>query len=121
MAANESIIPTPASPDVVTMEILRNGKTISPQYAILHLLVRKETNRIPTAVIHLDDGEASKSTFAVSNTDEFIPGHAIEIKIGYKGENKTVFGFCFVPALPENVSGNGAFSVALMTFVRLSI
>ena len=91
MAANESIIPTPASPDVVTMEILRNGKTISPQYAILHLLVRKETNRIPTAVIHLDDGEASKSTFAVSNTDEFIPGHAIEIKIGYKGENKTVF------------------------------
>ena len=36
-------------------------------------------------------GEASKQTFAASDTDHFVPGKEIEIKLGYRGETESVF------------------------------
>lgn len=89
--ADNTLIPTPATPDVVSMTILIDGKQIPGHYPLLSMTIRKETNKIPTAMLHFDDGEASKATFAVSNTDDFIPGKKIEIQLGYKGENSLVF------------------------------
>ena len=34
----------------------------------------------------LRDGEASKQTFEASDTDHFVPGKKIEIRLGYRGE-----------------------------------
>ena len=39
----------------------------------------------------MHDGEASKQTFEASDTDYFVPGKEIEIKLGYRGETETVF------------------------------
>ena len=50
-----------------------------------------ELNRIPAASVQLRDGEASKQTFEASDTDHFVPGKEIEIKLGYRGETETVF------------------------------
>jgi len=58
---------------------------------VLSVSVTKELNRIPTATIQLRDGEASRSTFGVSNTDHFIPGRKIEIQLGYRSCNDSVF------------------------------
>ena len=88
---NESAIPTPASPDVCTIAVLIDGQEIPGQFEILTLTVARELNRIPTATLQLKDGEASKATFAVSNTDYFIPGKTIEIQLGYRSQNSTVF------------------------------
>ncbi|MFZ2448937.1 MAG: type VI secretion system tip protein VgrG [Methylovulum miyakonense] len=91
MASNESTIPTPATPDVCTAAILIDGAEISGEFHVLAISVAHELNRIPTATIQLQDGEASKATFAASNTGHFIPGKKIEIQLGYRSQNDPVF------------------------------
>lgn len=88
---NESTIPTPATPDVCTAAILIDGAEISGEFHLLSAYVSRELNRIPTATIHLQDGEAAKATFKASNTAHFIPGKKIEIQLGYRSQNDSVF------------------------------
>ncbi|MBW7956869.1 MAG: type VI secretion system tip protein VgrG [Deltaproteobacteria bacterium] len=91
MATNESIIPSPATPDVCTYTILVDGMEIPGEFHILAISVTKEVNRVPAAVIQLLDGEAAKSTFKASDSDFFIPGRKIEIQLGYCSQNEPVF------------------------------
>ncbi|MBU5612514.1 type VI secretion system tip protein VgrG [Geomonas azotofigens] len=86
-----STIPTPATPDVCTVELLMDGAAIPGEYHVLSVAVRKEVNRIPTATLQIRDGEAAKATFQASNSDLFVPGKKIEIKLGYRSHNDTVF------------------------------
>jgi Rhs element Vgr protein len=88
---NESTIPTPATPDVCTAAILIDGAEISGEFHLLSAYVSRELNRIPTATIHLQDGEAAKATFKASNTAHFIPGKKIEIQLGYRSQNDSIF------------------------------
>jgi len=89
--SNESPIPTPDTPDVCTVAILIEGAEISGEFHVQSICITRELNRIPTATIQLQDGEASKATFAASNTDHFIPGKKIEIQLGYRSKNDSVF------------------------------
>ena len=89
--SNESTIPTPATPDVCTVSVLVEGKELPGRFHLLSLTITRELNRIPTATIQLQDGEASKSTFEASNTDMFIPGKKIDIQLGYRSQNASVF------------------------------
>ena len=89
--SNQSIIPTPATPDLCTVAIVVDGAEISGEFHVMSVSVTKELNRIPTAVIQLRDGEAAKSTFAVSDSDHFIPGRSIDIQLGYRSRNESVF------------------------------
>jgi Rhs element Vgr protein len=84
-------MPATATPDVCTFALLVDGLDISGQFHVLSLEVSLELNRIPTAVIVLRDGEASRSTFQVSDTEHFIPGKKIEIQLGYRARNERVF------------------------------
>jgi len=86
-----STIPTPATPDVCTIGVLIDGKEMPAEFHVLSVSVAREVNRIPMAVIELLDGEASKSTFDASNSDQFIPGKKIEIQLGYRSKNDSVF------------------------------
>jgi len=88
---NESVIPTPATPDVCTASILIDGNQISGEYHLLSISVVRVLNRIPTASFVLQDGEASSSSFAISNTDTFVPGKSVEIHLGYRSQNDPVF------------------------------
>ncbi len=87
----ESTIPTPATPDVCTTAILVDGTQISGELQVLAIRVTRELNRIPTASIQFQDGEASKGTFKASDADLFVPGKSIEIQLGYRSQNTTVF------------------------------
>jgi Rhs element Vgr protein len=86
-----SIIPTPATPDVCTLALLVDGTDVSGDLQISTIAVNRELNRISTARIQVEDGEAAKGTFAISNSDRFVPGKKIEIKLGYRSQNDTVF------------------------------
>ena len=88
---NDSTIPTPATPDVITIAILVDGMEIPGAFQILSVSVSRELNRIPSATIHFKDGDASKGTFEISNSAYFVPGKEIEIQLGYRSQNKTVF------------------------------
>jgi len=58
---------------------------------VLSVSITRELNRIPVAVINLRDGEASQSTFEASNSELFVPGKKVEIKLGYRSQNDSVF------------------------------
>ncbi|WP_374454965.1 type VI secretion system tip protein VgrG [Nocardioides sp.] len=89
--SDATVIPTPATPDVCSISLLIDGEEISTAFHVLSASVFRELNRIPTASVQLRDGEASQQTFPASNTEHFVPGRPIEIRLGYRGETETVF------------------------------
>lgn len=89
--SSASTIPTPATPDVCTLALLVEGKDVSGDLHVQSITVTRELNRIPTATVQMEDGEAAKGTFAISNSDRFVPGKKIEIQLGYRSQNTTVF------------------------------
>jgi len=78
---------------IVTSTILSEGTEIDPSYALIAIHVSKEVNRIPTAHITVQDGDATTGTFEVSESSFFEPGKEIEIKLRYEeeGADTTVF------------------------------
>ncbi|WP_133272611.1 type VI secretion system tip protein VgrG [Hymenobacter radiodurans] len=91
MPPSTATIPTPATPDVCTATILVEGTEIPGTIHVQSIAVMREVNRIPSATLHIQDGEASRGTFAVGNTNYFIPGKKIEIKLGYRSQEASVF------------------------------
>lgn len=91
MGIAPSVIPKPASPDVVTATVLVDGKALPGTVGILSIVTSREVNRIPSATLTIRDGEPALQTFEVSNEDFFIPGNKIEIKLGYSSNEATVF------------------------------
>ena len=86
-----SNIPTPATPDICTSEILLDSVQLPGAYQVLSLVVNRELNRIPSALVHLQDGDASSGNFAASSSGLFVPGKKIEIRLGYRSQNNSVF------------------------------
>lgn len=86
-----TVIPTPASPDVCSVAVLVDGEEIATQFHVLSVTVSNELGRIPSASLQLRDGEAARQSFPVSDTDQFVPGRKVEVRLGYRGENETVF------------------------------
>ena len=85
------IIPNPSSHDVVSFNILVNDTEINPSYQVLSISIIKEVNRIAIAKIILRDGDAALSNFEVSDTDDFLPGKTIKIKLGFDSTNAQQF------------------------------
>ncbi len=85
------IIPNPSSHDVVSFNVLVNDTEINPSYQVLSISIIKEVNRIAIAKIILRDGDAALSNFEVSDTDDFLPGKTIKIKIGFDSTNAQQF------------------------------
>lgn len=102
----ELIIPNPSKHDVSTYDIIIEGQAMNASYQLTMLSVIKEINRIPTVKLSLRDGDVAAKTFEISNSNEFIPGKKIVIKLGYDGDNKQVFkGIITKQAI--QVKGNG--------------
>ncbi|MES2649720.1 MAG: type VI secretion system tip protein VgrG [Bacteroidota bacterium] len=89
--ANGSSIPSDQPKTVVTSTILSGGTAVSTAYHVLSVVVSKEVNRIPTALIVMVDGDVASQTFEISNTPDFEPGKEIEIKLGYQSSEETIF------------------------------
>jgi len=88
---SQLFIPNPSRHDVVTYTILLGDKAMNTSYQVISLSVMKEINKVPAAKIILRDGEAAVKDFEISNTDDFVPGKKITIKIGFDGTNTQAF------------------------------
>lgn len=71
---------------IVTPDILSEGKKLPAEFNLLSLEVIREVNRIPYAQLVLEDGNPSEGNFPLSDLAFFEPGKAIEIKLRYEGE-----------------------------------
>ncbi len=89
--AEGTTIPSERSKTVVTATILSAGNEVSATLHLLSLVVHKEINRIPSAILVIADGDPAAQTFEVSNKADFEPGKEIEIKLGYEAAEETVF------------------------------
>lgn len=89
--SNRSTIPNSSTRDVVTYDLVVNGQALNSTYQVLSISVTKELNHIPSARIVLRDGEAANQNFVISNSNDFVPGNTIQIKIGRDRTNATVF------------------------------
>ncbi|MFD2163343.1 type VI secretion system tip protein VgrG [Paradesertivirga mongoliensis] len=88
---NERTIASDAPKSVCTFTILSEGNEVSKTYHVLSIIVNKEINRIPSAIIIMMDGEPAKESFDISNKTDFEPGKKLEIKAGYRTEEETIF------------------------------
>lgn len=79
------------SGEVVSFTILVENQEINSAYQIMSIAIIKEFNRIAHAEIKLLDGSSAAQDFEISNSDDFIVGKNVEIKVGYHGENTSLF------------------------------
>tara|TARA_R110001599_G_scaffold141403_1_gene321760 strand:- start:4609 stop:6399 length:1791 start_codon:yes stop_codon:yes gene_type:complete len=83
--------PITANSDIVTFQVLSNGSPINDTFQIKSIVVTKEVNKISNCEITLLDGDVNNEDFPISDSDTFLPGAQIEVKMGYEGVNATVF------------------------------
>ncbi len=81
----------PTGTELPTHRILVNATELDGARTVRSLAVTKTINKIPTARIELVDGSIAEADFRSSNEDNLAPGNEIEIKLGYKGDEETVF------------------------------
>ncbi len=84
-------IPNTEKADLVTKSILVNREELPFTIPVTSMLIHREVNKIPYAKIKIGDGDPSQEDFPVSNEDFFVPGNEIEIKIGYRNDNISLF------------------------------
>ena len=71
--------------------IFSNGSELSYDFVVHSISITNSVNKIPTARLILKDGDIPREEFPTSNRDEFVPGAEIEIQMGYRDEQETVF------------------------------
>jgi Rhs element Vgr protein len=84
-------LPGTQKTDLVTFTIKVNGNALGTTYQVASISLTNEINRIPMAKIVINDGDASKQDFPVSNEATLVPGAAIEITVGYHSDESTLF------------------------------
>ncbi|MFM9946773.1 MAG: type VI secretion system tip protein VgrG [Saprospiraceae bacterium] len=106
------VIPAQSVAGVVTFDTLIDGTALPPEIQVLAISISKQVNRIPSAILVIRDGEAAAETFENSDSDLFLPGKAIEIKVGHDGSNITAFKGIIVRHAVK-IKENGASSLTV--------
>lgn len=110
--ANERVVPTPGFQNLITFSILIDGNQIPDRVGVVSIVVHKEVNRIPTAIVVLDDGDVAELDFTLSNEELFIPGKRIEISAGYDSVNTRIFkGIIVKHAIKIKASGRSVLNI----------
>jgi len=86
-----STIPSNQPRSAVTFSVLSDGQKLPDSIPVLSIVVQKQVNRLPSATILVQDGDAATGTFAHSNSDLLVPGKSIEIKAGHRNDEETIF------------------------------
>lgn len=91
MANNNRTVPASRNPDIVTFTIQVDGTALPGIYQILGITVSRELNRLPMAEIVIKDGDPASESFQASSGEEFVPGKALKVLLGYHSDEEVVF------------------------------
>lgn len=91
MPEQTALLPIEQDTGLVTWTIKVNGTDVPSAILIRSIVVHTEANRIPSALICIEDGDVMQMDWAASNDTFFVPGNEIEILAGYQGINETIF------------------------------
>lgn len=87
----ERTLPIDSTFNVVTFDLLIEGKAIDSAYQVMSIAIMKEVNRVPWAKIVLRDGDPAAETFAISEKESYTPGKKIVVKLGRDRKNTMLF------------------------------
>lgn len=81
------------STDLFTASVKLGGEAIDEKASILSIVVSKSINQIATAELQLflPHGSNAKAPFSLARDENYAPGEAIEISLGYHNNEKRVF------------------------------
>lgn len=88
---NSRTLPIATKSRLVTYTMLIEGSPIPKTIVVDSIIVNKEVNRIPSAHIVIQDGNASREDFEAGNEVIFAPGKNVEILAGYQSDETTIF------------------------------
>ena len=78
--------------DVVTVTVKVAGRAIEHDVGLVSVDVRRTLNRLPTAMLVIQDGDLSDTSFPVSDSGKFKPGAEVQILARYAdGQDATLF------------------------------
>ncbi len=84
-------LPLPQGADTPTQTLKVDGEAIPRSLQVTGLTVTAEVGRIPRARVTLADGDPAAGTFSASEGELFLPGNEVEILLGYRSEEASVF------------------------------
>ena len=76
---------------IVSYSVKFNNTELSSEYQLAAIDTTKEINKISKARVAILGGDPKKNEFEESEETMFQPGKSVEIKLGYKESNTTVF------------------------------
>jgi len=79
------------SSGVLKLSISCDGSPIPDTIQIFSVETNHSTNRIPSAIITIIDGDMPEGTFPTSDAGNFKPGTLVEISAGYDSTAKVIF------------------------------
>src|SRR5512138_3032223 len=88
---SDALLPITLDTSVVSFTIKVDGEEVSSSLPVHSIAVHCEVNRIPSATICINDGDAAEADWTISNDSLFVPGNEIEILAGYHGTVETIF------------------------------
>lgn len=103
--------PIVANSDLISATVLIGGQKIADTYPVKHIQVQHKINRVPWAKIVLADGNPSEQSFAISESDQFVPGNEVEIKAGYRSQETSIFKGIVVRQSVQARGGSSSLSV----------
>ncbi|MCI5080396.1 MAG: type VI secretion system tip protein VgrG [Saprospiraceae bacterium] len=83
--------PITSESDLTTFTVLSNGSVIKDTTQVLSIYIDNKINKVPYCEMELADGSVAKEDFPISDSDTFVPGAEIEVKVGYENNNTSVF------------------------------
>jgi Rhs element Vgr protein len=86
-----AVSPLADSTGPLSFIITVDGAAKQDQVLVTSVVTRHETNRIPTAVITIVDGDMPDGEFPLSDASTFAPGAEVCISAGYDGSVKQIF------------------------------
>ncbi len=91
MPGVSNIIPSKGPKTHSSTTVLVDGLPIPDSFGLSSIWILQTVNKIPTAKLTLIDGSAAEQKYEASNSNLFVPGKELVIRMGYDQLEETVF------------------------------
>jgi len=72
-------------------ELLVDGQHVPDGIEVVSFETDQRVNTVAEATLVVVDGDMAEQSWTVSDGDTFVPGKQVELRLGYEGNNHTVF------------------------------
>jgi hypothetical protein len=76
---------------LVTFKILLGSNDIAPLLGVIGITIQRAVNKVAYAILNIADGDLPQQKMPVSDSDWFVIGQEVEIKVGYHMRETTLF------------------------------